>query len=523
MATNTLVINVDIVETRVALIEQGKITELFIERASERSPVGNVYMGKVTRVLPGMQAAFIEIGLDRAAFLHVEDVVVQEDMDELLEREEQEEVVPTAAADDDDEAVVDERAPPKRKTRKVSRSTPIRDVLKEGQHLMVQVSKGPIGTKGARVTSHIALPGRYVLYLPTVDQIGISKRIGNKIERQRLRESIEAFKPPHGGFIVRTLASGLTKKHLKADVGYLVTQWETVAQRKAEVKTVPALLYEDLDIILRVARDYLTEDVHKIVIDSERECNRLRNFIGVFLPERIDDVELYAGRDPIFDEYGIEDEIARALSRKVPLPSGGYLIIDQAEALTAIDVNTGRFTGKGRDVEETIYHTNLEAVEEIAYQLRFRNIGGLIVLDFIDMERQGNREKVYKALVQALKKDRATTTITKVSELGLIEMTRKRTRESLGRTLFEPCFYCDGTGQLQSKSTVCHEILRQIRRERDTLAGYKIVINAHPAICDMLRREHKRALDEASTRFTRQILVKPHREYHLEQFDLKGA
>jgi ribonuclease G len=524
MATNTLVINVDIAETRVALIEQGNITELFLERTQERSPVGNVYLGKVTRVLPGMQAAFIDIGLDRAAFLHVEDVIVQDDVDDLLDREEGE--GEEDGADDEVEGAADGEAPapPRRKqARKVSRSTPIRDVLKEGQTLMVQVSKGPIGTKGARVTSHVALPGRYVLYLPTVDQIGISKRIGNKLERQRLRESIEAFKPPQGGFVVRTMASGLTKKQLKADVGYLVKQWEEVVHKRAGVKTVPAPLYEDLDIILRVARDYFTEDVEKIVIDSQKEYERLHDFLGAFLPERMEHIELYGGRDPIFDEYGIEDEIARALSHKVPMPSGGYLVIDQAEALTAIDVNTGRFTGKGRDVEETIYQTNLEAVEEIAYQLRFRNIGGLIVLDFIDMERQANRDKVHKAFVQALKRDRATTTITKVSELGLIEMTRKRTRESLPRTLFEPCFYCDGTGQLQSKSTVCHEILRQIRRERDTLAGYKIVINAHPAICDMLRREHKPALDEASVRFTRQILVKPHREYHLEQFDLKGA
>jgi ribonuclease G len=526
MATHTLVINVDIAENRVALIEQGKIAELFIEREQERSPVGNVFLGKVTRVLPGMQAAFIDIGLDRAAFLHVEDVVVQDDMeDNLLAREEGggEEESGEEIEGAPVEAEIPEQQPRRATTRKVSRSTPIRDVLKEGQTLMVQVSKGPIGTKGARVTSHVALPGRYVLYLPTVEQIGISKRIGNKVERQRLRETIEAFKPPQGGFIVRTMASGLTKKQLKADVGYLVTQWTDVVKKRAAVKTVPAMLYEDLDLILRVARDYFTEDVERIIIDSPKEYERLRAFLAVFLPERVDHVQLYDGRDPIFDEYGIEDEISRALSRKVPLPSGGYLIIDQAEALTAIDVNTGRFTGKGRDVEETIYHTNLEAVAEIAYQLRFRNIGGLIVLDFIDMERQGNRERVYKALVQALKGDRATTTITKVSELGLIEMTRKRTRESLPRTLFEPCFFCDGTGQLQSKSTVCHEILRQIRRERDTLAGYKIVINAHPAICDMLRREHKKALDEASVRFTRQILVKPHREYHLEQFDLKGA
>ena len=516
---NSLVINVDISETRVALIEAGSITELFVEREQDKSPVGNVYLGKVTRVLPGMQAAFIDISLDRAAFLHVEDVVPQEDMDNLLAGEEEEEEV--VGLPDGDESAPEVK--PKAHSRRVTRATPIRDVLKEGQSLMVQVSKGPIGTKGARVTSHVALPGRYVVYLPTVDHIGISKRIGNETERRRLREAIEAVKPPQGGFIVRTVATGLTKKQLKADVGYLVKQWETVSQRRGAVRSAPAMLYEDLDITLRVARDYFTENVDKIIIDSHSEYERLRTFIGTFLPERVNDVEFYQGRDPIFDEYGIEDEIARALSRKVPLSSGGYLIIDQAEALTAIDVNTGRFTGKGKDVEETIYQTNLEAVQEIAYQLRFRNIGGLIVLDFIDMERPKNRDRVYKALIEALKKDRATTTITRISELGLIEMTRKRTRESLGRTLFEPCFFCDGTGQLQSKATICHEIVRQIRREKDSLPGYKVVVNAHPAICDMLKREHKVALEEAQNRFTRQIVVKPHKEYHIEQFDLKGA
>jgi len=512
---NSLVINVDIAETRVALIEGGSITELFVEREQDKSPVGNVYLGKVTRVLPGMQAAFIDISLDRAAFLHVEDVVPQEDMDNLLSGDDDEDAEPSADGEEHSEA--------KPKARRVTRATPIREVLKEGQSLMVQVSKGPIGTKGARVTSHVALPGRYVVYLPTVDHIGISKRIGNETERRRLREAIEAVKPPQGGFIVRTVATGLTKKQLKADVGYLVKQWEQVTQRRAAVRSAPAMLYEDLDITLRVARDYFTENVDKIIIDSQSEYERLRAFIGTFLPERVNDVEFYQGRDPIFDEYGIEDEISRALSRKVPLSSGGYLIIDQAEALTAIDVNTGRFTGKGKDVEETIYQTNLEAVQEIAYQLRFRNIGGLIVLDFIDMERPKNRDRVYKSLIEALKKDRATTTITRISELGLIEMTRKRTRESLGRTLFEPCFFCDGTGQLQSKATICHEIVRQIRREKDSLPGYKVVVNAHPAICDMLKREHKNALEEAQNRFTRQIVVKPHKEYHIEQFDLKGA
>lgn len=517
MSKNRLVINVNICETRVALIEEGVLAELFIERPQDRSPVGNVYLGKVTRVLPGMQAAFVDIDLDRAAFLHVEDVVPQEDFENFLKDTSEE---TDADVEGGAEGEAEEKKP---RGRKVTRATPIRDVLKEGQSLVVQVSKGPIGTKGARVTSHVSLPGRYVVYLPTVDHIGISKRIGNDRERQRLRETIEAFKPPHGGFIVRTVATGLTKKQLKADVGYLVREWEDVMRRKDKVKSAPAMIYEDLDIVLRTARDYFTEDVGKLITDSPAEYERLRRFIGAFLPERLGDIELYEGRDPIFDEYGIEDEISRSLSRKVPLPSGGYLIIDQAEALSAIDVNTGRFTGKGKDVEDTILHTNLEAVKEIAYQLRFRNIGGLIVLDFIDMERSSHREKVHRALVEALKKDRATTTTVRISELGLVEMTRKRTRESLGRTLFEPCFYCDGTGQLQSKTTICNEIIRQLRREKDTLPGYKIIINAHPAVCDMLQREQKLALDEASVRFSRQIVLRSRREYHLEQFDLAGA
>ena len=507
MGHNSLVINVDIGETRVALIENGILAELFVERTRDRSPVGNIYLGKVTRVLPGMQAAFVDIGLDRAAFLHVEDIVAEEDFEASSPGE----------SDEDDEE------DDKKKSKRITRKTPIRDVLKEGQSIIVQVSKGPISTKGARVTSHISLPGRYVVYMPTVEHIGISKRIGNEKERKRLRETIEAFKPPQGGLIVRTVAAGLTKKQLKADVGYLVKTWNETMKKRETTSRAPALLYDDLDVILRAARDLFTEDVAKLVIDSPMEHERLVKFVEDFMPERAGDVEHYSGSEPIYDEYGIEDEIARALSRKVPLPSGGYLIIDQAEALTAIDVNTGHFTGKGKDVEETIFQTNVEAVNEIAYQLRFRNIGGLIVLDFIDMERASHREKVYKTLLDVLKHDKAKTTAVRISELGLVEMTRKRTRESLGRTLNEPCFYCDGTGNLQSKATVCHEILRQIRREKDNLPGYKIVVNAHPAICDMLQREEKAAVEIASKRFTRQIVVQPKRDYHIEQFDLAGA
>ncbi len=516
MANNTLLINVDVGETRVALIEDGILAELYLERTRDQSPVGNIYMGKVTRVLPGMQAAFIDVGLDRAAFLHVEDVLTQAQIDKL-------------AAEDDDGKKNGKGKNGKgkngrsRSRKRTSRKTPIRDVLKEGQSLMVQVSKGPIGTKGARVTSHVALPGRYVVYMPTFEQVGVSKRIGNDKERRRLKEVIDQIKPPEGGVIVRTLAAGLTKKKLKADIGYLVKTWQEIDEKKKTIKKAPASIYAELDVVLRAARDLFDENVDKIVIDDKGQYERLVKFLEDFLPERAGDVELYEGREPFFDEFGVEDEIARALARKVSMPSGGYLIIDQAEALTAIDVNTGRFTGKGKDVEETIFQTNLEAVKEIAYQLRFRNIGGLIVLDFIDMERASHRDKVYKSLLEVLKKDKAKTTAVRISELGLVEMTRKRTRESLGRTLYEPCFYCDGTGQLRSKSTICHEIFKQIRRERDNLAGYKIIINAHPAICDVLTREEKHALDETASRFQRRIVLQPRKDYHLEQFDLTGA
>jgi ribonuclease G len=514
MSDNTIVISIDAGETRIALIENGILAEVYVERTRDRSPVGSIYLGKVTRVLAGMQAAFVDIGLDRAAFLHVEDVIPKEDFDKLVSGEE-------AAEPEGEEG--DENGKGDKDKNRLSRKTPIRDVLKEGQHIVVQVSKGPISTKGARVTSHVSLPGRFVVFMPTIDHVGISKRIGNDKERKRLREVIESVKPKSGGVIVRTVAAGLTKGGLKADVGYLVKTWEGVAEKQKTVKRAPACLYEELDIVLKSARDLLTEDVGKIVIDDREEHQRLLAFVEAFMPERAKDIELYTGSEPVFDEFGIEDEIARCLSRKVPLPSGGYLIIDQAEALTAVDVNTGRFTGKGKDVEETILQTNLEAAKEIGYQLRFRNLGGLIVLDFIDMERGAHREKVYKALTKSLSTDKAKTTVVRISELGLVEMTRKRTRESLGRTLYEPCFYCDGTGQLQSKTTICHEILRQIRREKDTLPGFKVVVNAHPAVCDAMQREQRDAMAKASARYARQIVLTPRKDYHLEQFDLSGG
>jgi ribonuclease G len=305
-------------------------------------------------------------------------------------------------------------------------------------------------------------------------------------------------------------------------VGYLVKVWEEVS-RKHEGAKAPSILYTELDLVLKIARDLFTDDIEKIVIDDREQYGRLVRFIEMFMPERASAIELYSGSEPIFDAYGIEDEIGRALSRKVPLASGGYLIIDQAEALTAIDVNTGRFVGKGsRDLEETALKTNLEAVDEIAYQLRFRNIGGLVILDLIDMERHDNRDKVWRALEQRLAKDKAKTTLNRISELGLIEMTRKRTRESLGRVLHEPCFYCDGTGPIQSRATIAYEILRQIRRELQSLPGYSVVVNAHPAIVDFMQTEEKEAVEGAARRFARRIELNARSEYHIEQFDLQG-
>jgi ribonuclease G len=405
---------------------------------------------------------------------------------------------------------------------RVARSVPITEVVKEGDEVVVQISKEPIGTKGARVTSHVSLPGRHVVYLPTVEHVGISKRIGSARERARLREVFESIKPDKGGLIVRTVAEGLTKKALKTDVGYLIKLWGEVS-RKRETAKAPAELCTELDLVLKTARDLFTDEIEKIVIDDREQYARLVRFVEMFLPQRVKDIELYQGAEPIFDAYGIEDEVGRALSRKVPLPSGGYLVIDQAEALTAIDVNTGRYVGKGsKDLEETALKTNLEAVDEIAYQLRFRNIGGLVILDLIDMEQLPSRDKVWRALEQRLAKDKAKTTLNRISDLGLIEMTRKRTRESLSRTMHEPCFYCDGTGQIMSRHTIAYEILRQIRRERESLPGYCVVVNAHPAIVDLMKTEEKAAVAEAERRYLRRIELNPRREYHIEQFDLQG-
>ncbi len=377
-----LVINVTAHETRISLIEKGTIAELYIERTREKGIVGNIYKGRVVRVLPGMQAAFVDIGLEKAAFLYVADV-----FDAI---EEYENLLDDGKKDRPD----DDGSHPEYKI-----LHPIEDLLQEGQELLVQVSKEPIGTKGARITSHISLPGRHVVYMPTVDHVGISRRIEEEEERERLREIVDRVRQPGCGFIVRTASEGKTEEDLRADMQYLATIWAEIVKKK-EKAAAPCLIHADLDVVQKVVRDIVTDDVTRIVVDSKPDQERIIQFISTFMPKMKSSVDLYDDEEPIFDHYGLEVEISRALGRKVWLKSGGYIIIEQTEALTAIDVNTGRFVGK-HNLEDTILKTNLEAVKEIAYQLRLRNIGGIIIIDFIDMEKEANREKVYAALEEA--------------------------------------------------------------------------------------------------------------------------
>src|SRR5262245_37141789 len=387
MAGNLLVVNADGPETRVALIENGLLSELYIERKRERGIVGNIYKGRVVRVLPGMQAAFVDIGIDKAAFLYVADVRGGGDYKALFAEDEEE-------REERDDFPRDELA-------KAARGQKIEDLLKEGQEVLVQVAKEPIGTKGARITSYVSLPGRHLVFMPTVDHIGISRRIGTEKERKRLREVVESQRPKGAGFIVRTVAEGASEKDLREDMEFLMRLWKEVV-RKSERAKPASLLYSDLDLVLRTVRDTLTSDVEKLIVDSKPEFERVQKFVAAFMPDYHGRIELYEGSEPIFDGFGIEGEIDRALERKVWLKSGGYLIMDQGEALTAIDVNTGRFVGK-RNLEETITKNNLEACREVADQLRLRNIGGIIVVDFIDMDKESNREKVWKAFNESLK------------------------------------------------------------------------------------------------------------------------
>src|SRR5512135_457026 len=461
--SSEIIVNAGREETRVALLENGLVTEIYIDRKKDRGIAGNVYKGRVMKVLPGMQAAFVDIGLEKSAFLYVGDV-----FDSTSEY--------TPMMEDEG---LELEVEPKRKR---SHSNQIEDLLQEGQEILVQVSKEPISTKGARVTTYISIPGRYLVMMPGVNHIGVSRRIENVDERKRLREIVGRPRKPNTGYIVRTASQGRSKEEFTADIEFLARLWENI-MKKRERTSAPALLHNELDLVFRVIRDVFTSDVDRMVIDTDDEFQRVKEFMDSYIPGLGRRVKPFDGDDQIFEHYGVEIEISRALGRKVWLKSGGYIIIDQTEALTTIDVNTGRYVGK-RSLEDTILKTNLEAVREIGYQLRLRNIGGIIILDFIDMEHENNRRKVYQALQEALSHDRAKTTISHISPLGLIEMTRKRVRESLGRALCDTCPYCDGRGFIKSSRTVCYDVFRELQKSFARSEEKKALVTVHPAVAD---------------------------------------
>jgi ribonuclease G len=500
---NEIIVNASAGETRVALLERGTFNELHIERESDRSVGGMVVLGKVTRVLPGMQAAFVDIGLEKAAFLYVGDY-----FDDSFR----------GNAESDDEE--DSPRPRPARVRNNQRQPPpkIETLLNEGQEIVVQVAKEPIGTKGARITSHLSIAGRHLVLTPWARRVGVSRRIESDRERRRLREIVSRVKPPDLGFIVRTVGEGAREADLEADVKYLTSVWDDIQFRK-DTATAPAVLSSELALPLRVIRDFANTKTKKIVIDKKSVYEEMKSFLSRFVADPKPILEHYRGTVPIFDHFGIESTIDNNLGNKVWLKSGGYLIVDQSEALTAIDVNTGRYVGK-RDLEETVLKTNLEAVKEVVNQLRFRNIGGLIIIDLIDMENTANREKVYRALRDALRQDKAKTNILKISELGLVEMTRKRTRENLVQMLCEPCGYCEGRGYVLSSESVAYKVLREVRKDLPRFCGRQIAVTVNPQVAEVLLGPARQAQAELSQELGREIEIRVRPGLHQEQFEV---
>jgi ribonuclease G len=496
---NEIIINADAGETRVAILERSSFTELYIERDNERSVVGNVIKGKVSRVLPGMQAAFVDIGLEKAGFLYVGDYYP------VLEKNKS--GGNGDAKNGRHRRYGRGRTPPK-----------IETVLHEGQEVVVQIAKEPIGTKGARITSNISIPGRHLVLTPGAGRVGVSRRIDSDKERKRLREIVERLRVDDLGFIIRTAGHGVRESDLEADIKYLTSVWNKI-NGKMESDPAPSVLYSELDLPLKMIRDFANPETSRIAIDSKPVYEELKTFVDEFVAEPRPKIIHYQETRPIFDEYELESKIHDNLERKVGLKSGGHLVFDQSEALTAIDVNTGRYTGK-RDLEETILRTNLEAVREVVYQLRFRNIGGLVIIDLIDMESAGHREKVYRALQEALRIDKARTNILKISELGLVEMTRKRTRENLLQTLCEPCSYCEGRGFVLSSSSVAFKVLREIRNDLPRFSSRRIAISANPSVAEHLLRDGSAALTQLTEDLGREIEVRARPGLHQEQFEV---
>jgi ribonuclease G len=480
-----ILINVTPQETRVAVVENGVLQEVHIERSSNRGIVGNIYKGKVSRILPGMQAAFIDMGLERAAFLHASDVRN-----------------PLASGAD------------------MGDHPQITELLRDGQSVVVQVVKDPLGSKGARVSTHLTLPARYLVYMPYSKHIGISQKIEDDAERERLRSVVRAAmeQGEEGGFILRTVAGAVSEDELKTDIRYLRRAWLALQERIASAPPC-TLVHEDLALAVRAMRDLARENVEKVRIDSRETYQKAVEFAREFIPEVAARVEYYPGERPLFDLYSVEDEIKKALERKVPLKSGGYLIIDQTEAMTTIDVNTGAYVGR-KNLEETLFKTNLEATQVIARQLRLRNLGGMIIIDFIDMADADHKRQVLRALEKGLARDRAKAYITEMSPLGLVEITRKRTRESLEHVLCEPCPVCKGRGVLKTPQTVCYEIFREILREARQFGAEKYMVLASQTVVDVLLDEESVSVLNLQEFIGKPIQLQVEALYHQEQFDV---
>lgn len=510
MTNKKIIINETAHEKRVALVEDGNITELFIERRGGNDRTGNIYKGRVQRVLPGMQAAFVDIGLNQAAFLYVNDVIkdnILEFADIFANNHDPSYLELEIDKYDSIGGLEDEK-----------RNIKIEDLIAEGQELLVQVAKTPIGTKGARITTHISLPGRFLVLMPSSNHIGISRRIEDENERQRLKNIISELRNDNLGYIVRTAAEGVRPEKISQEMEFLKNLWETIKKKYHSAPT-PSLIHQELNVCLKAVRDLLIHDAEKVIIDSKNGLNSIMEFLDTFMPGLKGAVELYEGPEPIFDAYNLEGDISRALKKKVWLKSGGYIVIEQTEALVAIDVNTGRYVGK-HNLEETILKTNLEAVKEIAYQVRLRDIGGIIIIDFIDMEKKANQEKVYNALNEAFGKDRSKTHILPMSEMGLVQMTRKRIRQPLNRQLCEPCFYCEGEGYLLSKKSICYNIFREIVRNVSDMLGSQLTIKVNPKVADYLHKEESELIDSLEKLVGRQIQIYPEEKFHLEQFEV---
>lgn len=489
-----LIINVTFNEKRIAFLDNGVLVEFFIEKKNDNSMVGNIYKGKVARIVPGMDAAFVDIGLEKSAFLYVGDLVPDRMMYEEY-------------ADSEYPSALNER---------------IEGVLEEGQELIVQVSREPIGQKGTRVTSKITLPGRLLVLMPGTEHIGVSRRIEQEDERKKLASMLKEEICPKGfGLIARTASEGKTKQELEADLNFLKRIWESI-QEKAKHVRAPSILHQDLGIIFRVIRDLHSHNLKKIIVDDSLIYEKIGVFLKDYLPEEGCEVVLFDEKDPIFEVFGIEIEIAKLLQRKIWLKSGGYIVLDYTEALTVIDVNTGRYLGR-KDLEDTILRTNIEAVKEIAYQIRLRNIGGIIIVDFIDMELKESRDMVFQALVDALKKDRIKTFAYPISELGLVQITRKRTRHNIVNLLTEVCPGCDGSAYIKSRFTVCYEVLRELTSYCRKEDCKRINVYLSPEVASLLYEEEKSSIEFLETTFHSKVNIIANPEFSVDTFRVEGA